>query len=258
VSDNGMERYFDLSGRVAVITGGNRGIGLGGARGLAAAGADVAIWARDKERNDRAVEELAGLPGRAIAIGCDVSDAAQVAAAAEETAARLGPATICLSAAGINRFTPFLDTSLDEFREVLATNLEGAFHTFQALVPGMIEAGGGSLIAVSSISARTGQPRSVHYAASKAGLLALTKSLAVELARHRIRANVIVPGWIETEMIAGFLESPKFVDAVLKRIPQRRWGRPDDLAGLVAFLAGDASSYITGAEMVVDGGYTLF
>jgi NAD(P)-dependent dehydrogenase (short-subunit alcohol dehydrogenase family) len=247
-----------LAGRVAVVTGGNRGIGLGGVRGLAAVGADVAIWARDKARNDQAAEEASGLPGRVIAVGCDVADPEQVEAAAQETVTRLGTPTVCLAAAGINRFSPFLDTSLEEFREVIATNLEGAFHTFQALVPGMIEAGGGSLIAVSSISARTGQPRSVHYAASKAGLLALTKSLAVELARHKVRANVIVPGWIETDMISGFLDSPKFVDAVLKRIPQRRWGQPEDLAGLVAFLAGDESGYITGSELVIDGGYTLF
>lgn len=250
-------RPHGLSGRVAVVSGGNRGIGLGGARGLAAAGADVAIWARDKERNDRAVEELAGLPGRAIAIGCDVADAAQVEVAAQETRSRLGTPTVCLAAAGINRFSSFLETSLEEFREVLTTNLEGTFRTFQALVPGMIEAGGGSLISVSSISARSGQPRSVHYAATKAGLVALTKSLAVELARYRVRANTIVPGWIETDMISGFLDSPKFVDAVLKRIPQRRWGQPEDLAGLVTFLAGNESGYITGAEVVIDGGYTL-
>lgn len=258
MSESGNTRTSDVAGKVAVVTGGNRGIGLGGARGLAAAGVQVAIWARDKVRNDAAAEELAGLPGRVIAVACDVSDPVQVAAAAEETTARLGPATICVAAAGINRFSPFLDTSLSEFREVLATNLEGPFLTFQALVPGMIEAGGGSLISVSSISARTGQPRSVHYAASKAGLTALTRSLAVELARHRIRANVVVPGWVETDMIAGFLDSPKFVDTVLKRIPQRRWGQPEDLAGIITFLAGDGSSYITGAEMVVDGGYTLF
>jgi NAD(P)-dependent dehydrogenase (short-subunit alcohol dehydrogenase family) len=257
VTAEAMNSHFDLTGQVAVVTGGNTGLGLGIARGLAKAGAAVAIWARDPVRNEAALAELSPLT-KAVAVQCDVSRPEQAVSAAAETAAQLGTITTCFAAAGINRVTPFLDTTVDEFREVLGTNLEGTFNTFQAVVPSLIRAGGGSLAAVSSISARSGQPGSCHYAATKAGVAAVVKSLAVELARHKIRANVIVPGWMETAMIAKFLESEKFVERVLKRIPQRRWGQPADLEGLAVFLAGSGSSYLTGAELVVDGGYNLF
>jgi NAD(P)-dependent dehydrogenase (short-subunit alcohol dehydrogenase family) len=258
VAADNVPAQFDLAGRVAVVTGANRGIGLGIARGLARAGADVAIWARDVERNAAAAAQLDGLGGKVVAIRCDVGDPDQVEAAAAETATRLGPVSTCFAVAGINRQSAFGSTSLAEFREVMRTNLEGTFLTFQAVVPAMIERGGGSLVAVSSISAACGQPRSCHYAASKAGIGALVKSLAVELARNRVRANLIVPGWVETDMIAPFLGNEKFVDAVIRRIPQRRWGQSEDFAGPAVFLASDASSYMTGAELTVDGGYTLF
>ncbi|MDT0476290.1 SDR family NAD(P)-dependent oxidoreductase [Streptomyces griseoviridis] len=258
MSEPGILEKFRLHGKVAVVTGGNSGIGLGVARGLAQAGADVAVWARDPDRNREAVAQLEQDGVKALAVACDVSDPAQVEAAAERTLAWFGRIDTCVAAAGVNAQTPFVDTELEEFRRVTGTNLEGTFLTFRAVARHMVENEGGSLLAVSSISSHSGQPRSAHYAASKAGVTAVVKSLAVELARYGVRANAVIPGWIETPMIQDFLANERFVERVLKRVPHRRWGTPEDLAGLAVYLASPAASYVTGAEIIVDGGYTLF
>ena len=258
MSDAGILQQFNLTGKVAVVTGGNSGIGLGIARGLAEAGADVAVWGRDSARNKEAAARLEAAGAKSLAVCVDVSNPEQVDEAAARTLAWAGRIDTCVAAAGINASAPFVDTGLEEFRRIVATNLEGTFLTFQAVARHMVDNGGGSLLAVSSISSHSGQPRSAHYAASKAGVTALVRSLAVELARYGVRANSVVPGWIETPMIADFLENENFVERVLRRIPQRRWGTPEDLAGLAVYLAGPAASYVTGAEIVVDGGYTLF
>lgn len=249
---------FDLSGHVALVTGGNSGIGLGIATGLAQAGANIALWGRDTDRNERAKRRLSEQGTRVFALRCDVSDEQQVDRAMSATLEEFGAVHSCFAVAGINRQTPFTDTMLAEFREITDVNLSGTFLTFRAAARHMVEAGGGSLVGVSSIAAHSGQPRACHYAASKAGITALVRSTAVELARYGVRANAIVPGWVRTSMIEDFLANPRFVERVLKRIPHRRWGRPEDFGALAVYLAGPASAYHTGDEIVVDGGYSLF
>jgi NAD(P)-dependent dehydrogenase (short-subunit alcohol dehydrogenase family) len=249
---------FDLSRHVAVVTGGTSGIGRGIADALASAGADVAIWGRDEARGRAAQEELSRGGARVVAVGCDVSDAASVDAAFRRTLDELGRIDSCFAnAGGVDLGPSFTDMSLDEFRAVVSVNLEGAFLTFQGAARHMIErGGGGSLVGISSLAAVEGMARGQHYAASKAGLIAMTRSLAVELARHGIRANAILPGWIETP--ATERQFATIDDRVLSRIPQRRWGVPADFAGAAVYLASRASAYHTGDELVIDGGYRVF
>lgn len=253
-----MSASFDLSGHVAVVTGGNSGIGLGIAHGLAQAGADVAIWGRRAERNAQAREELARHGTRIVDVACDVTDPQSVTDGFARTLEALGRIDSCFAnAGGTDLHAAFVDMTLEDFRRVVAVNLEGAFLTFQGAARHMIErGGGGSLVGISSLAAVEGMARGQHYAASKAGLTAIVRSLAVELARHRIRANAILPGWIETPLTEqGFAH---IGDRIVKRIPERRWGRPSDFAGAAVYLASPASEYQTGADLVIDGGYRVF
>jgi NAD(P)-dependent dehydrogenase (short-subunit alcohol dehydrogenase family) len=251
---------FDLTGKVGLVTGGNSGIGLGMARGLAEAGADVCIWGTNEERNAAAADQLKSAGTRVVALRCDVGDRDQVKAAFAETLKQLGRVDACFANAGIGgKGTPFKDMTMDEWRAVFRINMEGVVHTFQAAIAHMIERGeGGSLVATSSGTSIFGAPRSEHYAATKAGLGALCRSIAVEHARDRIRANVIIPGWIETRMTKRAVATPKFQEKVLTRIPLRRWGQPEDFSGLAVYLASDASAYHTGDTLMIDGGYAAF
>jgi NAD(P)-dependent dehydrogenase (short-subunit alcohol dehydrogenase family) len=248
----------DLSGHVAVVTGGNSGIGLGIARGLAEAGADVAIWGRRADRNAEAREQLSRHGTRIVDQVCDVTDSAAVADAFAATVGELGRVDSCFAnAGGGDLHAPFVEMSLEDFRRVVGVNLEGAFLTFQGAARHMIErGGGGSLVGISSLAAVEGMARGQHYAAAKAGLIAITRSLAVELARHGIRANCILPGWIETP--ATEKSFAKLGDRIVKRIPERRWGQPADFVGAAVYLASPASEYHTGDELVIDGGYRVF
>jgi NAD(P)-dependent dehydrogenase (short-subunit alcohol dehydrogenase family) len=253
-----MNAPFDLSDRVAVVTGGNSGIGLGIAHGLAEAGADVAIWGRRAERNAEAREELSRHGTRIVDVVCDVTDPEAVSDAFASTLGKLGRVDSCFAnAGGGDLHGPFVDMTLDDFRRIVAVNLEGAFLTFQGAARHMIErGGGGSLVGISSLAAVEGMARGQHYAAAKAGVIAITRSLAVELARHRIRANAILPGWIQTPATeSGFA---KIGDRIVKRIPERRWGQPGDFVGAAVYLASPASEYHTGDELVIDGGYRVF
>jgi NAD(P)-dependent dehydrogenase (short-subunit alcohol dehydrogenase family) len=250
---------FDLSGRVAVVTGGNGGIGLGIARGLAQAGASVAVWARDRAKNEAAVKELEALGARALALPCDVSDEAQLARAVEDTVAALGRIDVCVANAGFGIVKATLEMSLEEWRKVTATDLDGVFLTFREAAKHMIaRGGGGKLIAISSIGEIYGMPRQVPYAASKGGLGSLVRSLAVELARHDIQVNGVQPGWIVTDATRPLLDWKAMNDTIVHRTPARRWGKPEDLAGACVYLASDAARFHTGDTLRIDGGYSVF
>jgi NAD(P)-dependent dehydrogenase (short-subunit alcohol dehydrogenase family) len=251
---------FDLTGHVAVVTGGNSGIGKGIAEGLAQAGADVAIWGRTAERNARVAEELSAHGTRIVGISCDVSDPQSVDEAFARTLSELGRIDSCFAnAGGAELRSTFVDMTLEDFRRVVAVNLDGTFLTLQGAARHMIErGGGGSLVGISSLAAVEGMARGQHYAAAKAGLLALIRSCAVELARYGIRANAILPGWIETPATERAFARETLREGVLKRIPERRWGRPADFVGAAVYLASPASAYHTGDELVVDGGYRVY
>lgn len=255
-------RPFDLSGKVALITGGNSGIGLGMAEGLAAAGAAVCIWGTNETKNAAALERLAKHGGRALALVCDVADETAVERAFAETVATLGRVDACFVNAGVagrREVRSFVEMTAAEWRRVLSVNLDGAFYTLRAAARHMIDRpGGGSLVVTASLAALSGQPRGEHYAASKGGLISMMKALAVELARHGVRANAIVPGWIDTPMTERTLRWDKFVEKVLPRVPVRRWGASEDFAGIAVYLASDASAYHTGDTFVIDGGYAAF
>jgi NAD(P)-dependent dehydrogenase (short-subunit alcohol dehydrogenase family) len=249
-----------LQGHVAVVTGGNGGIGLGMAKGLAAAGAAVAVWGRDEHKNAAAVDELAALGARVHAERCDVSDEADVDRAFAATVEALGKVDSVFANAGVGgNGAAFVDLTLDEWHRVLGVNLDGAMLTLRAGARHMVERGeGGSLVAVSSTSAVHGAPRNHPYAVAKTGLLALVRALAVELARHRIRVNAVLPGWTDTDMLAPGKSSEKFVAATTGRTPVRRWADPDEFGAVAAYLADPSVTFHTGDHLVVDGGYTIF
>jgi len=251
---------FDLTGHCALVTGGNSGIGLGMASALAQAGADVAVWGTNETKNMAAGEQLAAFGTRTLSLRCDVGDEAEVEAAFATTVEALGKVDSCFANAGIGGGAPsFEDFTLESWRRVTRVNLDGVFLTFRAAVRHMKERGeGGSLAVTSSLSAIEGAARNQAYASAKGGVISMMKGLAVELARYRIRANAIVPGWIDTPMTAPVFGWDKFADKVMPRIPQRRWGEPDDFGGIAVYLASDASTYHTGDSFVIDGGYATF
>lgn len=251
---------FDLTGHVALITGGNGGIGLGMAEGLAAAGADIAIWGTNEEKSAEAVKHLEAHGTRVAAFLCDVGDEDQVEAAFAATLEALGKVDSCFANAGVGGAAPsFAEMTLDEWHRVLRVNLDGGFLTFRAAVRHMTARGeGGALVGIASLAALMGQPRGEHYAATKGGLISMIRALAVELARHRIRANTILPGWIETGMTEGLFSWDRFHDNVMPRIPLRRWGEPGDFAAAAVYLASPAALYHTGDTLLIDGAYSLF
>ncbi len=250
---------FDLGGHVALVTGANSGIGLGMARGLARAGAAVALWGRDAVKNAAAVEELSALGASVAAFPCDVSDESQVVEQMAATLERFGRVDSCFANAGIAAMSPFLDMSLAEWNRVLGVNLTGVFLTFREAVRHMVgRGGGGKLVATSSVGSIDGQPRQEHYSATKAGVCALVRSLAVEFARHDIQANAVLPGWTDTPMTAPAMAWDKLNEAVLRRTPARRWGLPEDFEGIAVYLASPLSRFHTGDTIRIDGGYCIF
>ena len=256
-----MYKPFDLTGKVALVTGGNSGIGLGMARALAEAGADVAVWGTNVAKNAAARAELEKCGRKVLAVTCDVSDERAVEQAFTETLRVLGRVDGCFANAGVSGrgAASFLEISAEEWRRVLAVNLDGAFFTFRAAARHMVERGdGGVLVGTASLAAIEGAARNEHYAATKGGLISMVRALAVEFARHRIRANAILPGWIETDMTANAIGNEKFATNVLPRIPMRRWGEGSDFGGIAVYLMSPASSYHTGDTFLIDGGYALF
>jgi NAD(P)-dependent dehydrogenase (short-subunit alcohol dehydrogenase family) len=253
---------FDLSGRVALITGGNGGIGLGFAEGLAQAGAGVAIWGTNAAKNDAAIARIAAHGVRAEAFVCDVGDEASVEAAFERTLETFGRIDGCFANAGVSGrggTGSFGDMSAEEWRRMMRVNLDGVFFTMRAAACHMVSRGGGGvLVATSSTAAIMGAARNEHYGAAKGALPSMTRALAVEYARYGIRAHSVLPGWVETEMTEKTFSNERFAANVKPRIPMRRWGRGDDFGGIAVYLMSDASSWHTGDSFVIDGGYTIF
>lgn len=254
-----MAGLFDLSGRVAVVTGGSKGIGFGMARGMARAGADVALWARNLEACEKAAEELRGLGGRTLAVACDVGEEASIVDATARTVEELGRIDACFANAGHGDFYDPLKIDLARWRRVLDVNLDGAFATLREVAKHMVErGGGGKLVTISSICERFGAESQPGYAASKAALGGLVRSMAIALARHDIQVNNLQPGWIETDATQPMRDFEKLNTTVIKRTPARRWGRIEDFEGIAVYLASDASRFHTGDTLCVDGGYSVF
>ena len=256
-----MYKAFDLTGKVALITGGNSGIGLGMARALAEAGADIAIWGTNAGKNAAARAELETSGRKVLALQCDVSDETAVDQAFAETLRVLGRVDGCFANAGVSGrgAASFLEIGAEEWHRVLGVNLDGTFFTFRAAARHMVERGdGGVLVGTASLAAIEGAARNEHYAATKGGLISMIRALAVEFARHGIRANAILPGWIETDMTANAIGNERFANNVLPRIPMRRWGEGTDFGGIAVYLMSPASSYHTGDTFLIDGGYALF
>jgi NAD(P)-dependent dehydrogenase (short-subunit alcohol dehydrogenase family) len=254
---------FDLAGKVALVTGGNSGIGLGMAEGLAQAGASVVIWGTNERKNRDAEAKLLGHGVKVLAQQVDVANEAQVVAAMQEAVAATGRIDFVAANAGVGGGAPFAEMSTDIWRRVLSVNLDGVFFTLREACKHIAErarAGdpGGSLVITSSVSAVHGAPRNEAYAATKGAVIAMARGLAVEYGRHGVRSNVILPGWIRSDMTMGAQNNERFNEKVIGRVPAGRWGEPEDFAGLAVYLASDASKYHTGDTFIVDGGYTVF
>lgn len=243
---------FDLTGKVALVTGGNGGIGLGMAKGLASLGARVMIAGRDAEKNKRA---LAMLGGKADSIAVDLADEAGARAVVDQTAQKFGRLDILINNAGINIRKPPQDFTLEEWQRVLDINLTSLFVCCQAAYPHMKERGG-KIINIGSMTSIFGASFAAPYGASKGAVMQLTKSLAVAWAADRIQVNAVLPGWIDTELTETAREQVSGLhEKVVARTPAGRWGTPDDMAGIAMFLASPASDFVTGTAIPVDGGY---
>ena len=243
---------IDLTGQTAFITGSTRGIGHAIARSLHAAGAKVAIVGRDLTRARAVAAELGE---RAAGVACDVAVAAQVEAAVTAAEAALGPVTILVNNAGLTRDNLLIRLSDEEWDAVLDANLKGAFHTMRLVARGMMKRKGGRIINITSVVGLIGNKGQANYAASKAGLIGLSKAVAKEYASRNVLVNCVAPGFIETEMTAALPAEARA--ALFSAIPLGRFGEPDDVAGAVLFLASDFARYITGHVLVVDGGMAM-
>ncbi len=254
---------FDLGGKVALVTGGNGGIGLGMAEGLAAAGAKVAIWGQNPVKNAEAEKTLKALGSEVLVQSVDVTSEQAVGDAVAEVINHFGRLDFCAANAGIGGGAPFHEQTTEGWRRVMTVNLDAVFWTFREAAKHMIDRAGagdpgGSLLVTSSTSAIHGAPANEAYAASKTAVLGLIRGLAVEYARYGIRANAILPGWITSDMTARLQGWDKFNEKVIGRVPMRRWGERRDFAGIAVYLASDASRFHTGDSMVIDGGYTIY
>ena len=249
---------FDLSGKVAIVTGGNGGIGLGMARGLAASGASIAVVGRDEAKSAAAVADLSKNSGKAITVPTDVTDEAAVAAMAERVLRELGGIDILVNNAGINIRKPADQLDISEWDRVINTNLTSAFLCSRAVHSAMKEAGRGKIINIGSMMSIFGASFAPAYAASKGGIVQFTRSCAVAWASDNIQVNAVLPGWIDTELTRQAREQVAGLhDKVLARTPAARWGAPDDFAGIAVFLASPASDFVTGTAIPVDGGFSV-
>jgi 2-deoxy-D-gluconate 3-dehydrogenase len=249
-------KIFDLEGRVAVVTGGNGGIGRGIAMGLAGAGAAVAILARNEEKNRTTLQELQTLGARARAHVLDVTDRTSLKPAIDEVEKTLGPIDILVNNAGIALAGGALRGTIEDWDRVIETNLSSCFMLSRLAAQSMASRRSGKIINIASEYSLFGNPIAPSYSASKGALIQLTKSMAIELAAHNIQVNAIVPGWIGSDMTAPIKSRPFFED-IIKRTPAGRFGTPEECAGAAIFLASHASDFVTGATIFVDGGYAI-
>ncbi len=250
---------FDLTGRVALVTGGNGGIGLGMARGMAEAGAAIMVAGRNAEKNAAAVAELQGLGADAAAVEVDVTDQASCQAMVAAAEQRFGRVDCLVNNAGTSIRKQPQDYDLSEWHTVLTTNLTSAFTCSQAVYPLMRAQGGGKIVMIGSMMSIFGASFSAPYASSKGGIVQLGKSLASSWAKDNIQVNTVLPGWIDTELT---IKAREQVDGlhqrVLDRTPAGRWGKPEDHAGIAVFLASAGSDFVTGTAIPVDGGFSVF
>jgi 2-dehydro-3-deoxy-D-gluconate 5-dehydrogenase len=247
---------FDLTGRVAAVTGGNGGIGKGIALALAGAGAAVAIIGRNEQKNQAAVAELLARQANAIAIRLDVNERTALPGALDEIANQLGPLDILVNNAGIAIAGGALRLAAEDWDRVLETNLNSCFFLSQIAARSMVARKMGKIINIASEYSRFGNQVAPSYAASKGALIQLTKSMAIELATHNVQVNAIVPGWIDSDMTAPIKSRP-FYNEILMRTPAGRFGTPAECGGAAVFLASRASDFVTGATIFVDGGYAI-
>lgn len=248
-----------LDGRVAVVTGGNGGIGFGIADAFAQAGADIAIVGTNAEKNATATLAIARHGRRVLPMRCSVTDEGQVIEAFDEVVDTFGKLDIVVANAGVHSSFPSVDLDLAEWQHVLGVNLTGSFLTMREGARRLIALGeGGSMVAVSSVAAIQGAARAAHYAASKAGTLALVRTFAVEFAKHRIRVNALLPGWTDTDLTARTLGGDKLRATTVARTPAGRWGTPADYAATAVYLANPIHVFHTGDVVTVDGGYSVF
>ncbi len=248
---------FRLDGKVAVVTGGNGGIGLGMARGLTQAGAAVVIAARDEAKSSAAVSDLRALGTDCQAIRTDVTNEESVAALVRQTVAHFGRLDILINNAGVKIRLPVQELTLDQWHQVIDTNLTSAFMCSKAAYVHMKRAGSGKVINIGSMLSIFGAGFAPAYGASKGGIVQLTKSLAVAWARDNIQVNAVLPGWIDTELTQNTRREVQGLnDRVLSRSPAGRWGTPSDFEGIAVFLASEQSNFLTGTAIPVDGGYS--
>jgi gluconate 5-dehydrogenase len=245
---------FDLTGRIALVTGSSQGIGLALARGLAGAGAAVVLNGRDRDKLARAAEGLRAEGARVATAAFDVTDSESIAGALALLDPELSAIDILVNNAGIHRRAPLAEMTEAQWREVIDTDLTSAFLVTRAVAPGMIARGRGKIVNVCSLMSEVGRPTIANYAAAKGGLKMLTRSMAVEWARHNIQSNGIGPGYIATELTRPLMEDPAFNQWICARTPAGRWGRPDELVGAAIFLAAPASDFVNGQIIYIDGG----
>jgi NAD(P)-dependent dehydrogenase (short-subunit alcohol dehydrogenase family) len=248
---------FSLSGKVAIITGASRGIGRAISLGFARAGADVAVAARSLIDLETLAKEIDSLGRRALPIETDVTERSQIEQLINRTVAELGRLDIVVNNAGGVRFvSPLVGVRPDGWDKVMALNLDAVFHATQLAAQTMIEGGGGSIIQISSVAGLQGAEGLSYYSAAKGGVRLMTQAAARELAAAGVRVNSIAPGWVTTDLNAGLRKDPEREEAIARMIPMGRWGRPEEIVGAAIYLASDASSFVTGTTLVVDGGET--
>jgi NAD(P)-dependent dehydrogenase (short-subunit alcohol dehydrogenase family) len=252
-----VSSLFDLTGKKALVTGASRGIGRAIALGLAAAGADVALASRDADRLEGVRAEVESAGGSAVVLPTDVSDADAVRGMVEQALERLGGVDVLVNNAGGSSFMgPFTDMRFRGWEKVMRLNVESVVHATQALAPHLLERGSGSIINIASVAGLTGSPALAAYGASKAALVSLTKTLAIEWGSAGVRVNALCPGWTATDLNKDMWGNEQMSAALMARVPLARWAKPEEMVGPAVFLASDASSYVTGQVLVADGGMT--